>query len=262
MSLWSDASNYIIYIYHIIVILNISISQKLLNIHFHFILIVLNHLLYIYSCTFHYTHYTSTTIAHISHISLWSDVTYNNYLQDFIKPNFIHFHFNFIFLNRFLRMSSSYLNNKGKFYSHTFVVTWCNFAYIYITSISILSLHFWIVLYACVSRAVRGRHRKGHEDRGRSTDVEEWNDRVMPDCRLLFQLDKPDPSHPNSPCSPQFYQSTLHRNHLPWLCSFPTEPVVGIQQLFKLGMWQGWNIPGRLQSAKIIAKSRSQRQDL
>lgn len=94
---------------------------------------------------------------------------------------------------------------------------------VYQTSISTSSSYFWIVLYACVSRAVRGRHRKGHEDRGRSTDVEEWNDRVMPDCRLLFQLDKPDPSHPNSPCSPQFYQSTLHRNHLPWLWSFPTE---------------------------------------
>lgn len=30
--------------------------------------------------------------------------------------------------------------------------------------------------------------------RRREEGTEEWNDRVMPDCRLLFQLDKPDPS--------------------------------------------------------------------
>lgn len=103
----------IFYIYiYIIVILNISISQKLLNIHFHFILIVLNHLLYIF---LHISLYS----LYLAHISLWSDVTY---LQNFIKRNFIHFHFNFISLNRFLRISSSYLNNKEKFYSHTFVV--------------------------------------------------------------------------------------------------------------------------------------------
>lgn len=48
----------------------------------------------------------------------------------------------------------------------------------------------------------------GRAQRGRK--AEEWNDRVMPDCRLLFQLDKPDPDSDRiHPCSPQFRESSL-----------------------------------------------------
>lgn len=54
------------------------------------------------------------------------------------------------------------------------------------------------LVYSRASRTVVTRWR-------REEDTEEWNDRVMPDCRLLFQLDKPGPGlGPNSPCSPQF----------------------------------------------------------
>lgn len=50
----------------------------------------------------------------------------------------------------------------------------------------------------------------------REKGTEEWNDRVMPDCRLLFQPDKPDPGriHPArrvSPISPNRAYTALRR---------------------------------------------------